>query len=80
MIVMCSSPLLMLEFRTDASGRKSFTMGRNPLERGGISQLDSQGEHEEQDGWSWVLAVHRYLGSASRLEITGFLDTLTSGT
>ena len=40
MIVMCSSPLLILEFRTDASGRKSFTMGRNPLERGGIS-----------DGW-----------------------------
>ena len=38
MIVMCSSPLLVPEFRTDASERKSFTVGRNTSKEGDISR------------------------------------------
>ena len=80
MIVMCSSPLLMLKFRTDASGRKPFTMGRNPLERGGISDGWIVRGNTKSKIYELGFARAPLLGRASRLETSGFSDALTSGT
>ena len=49
MMVMCSSPLLMPEFRTNAGERKSFTMGRNTSKEGGDISRAQKKKHEKQD-------------------------------
>ena len=73
MIVMCGSPSLVLKSRIDALQRTFPTMGRNPIERGGLNscaRLAGRARHAESG-----LARRRLLGRCFSTRCIGILGS-----